>query len=89
MRTEDYILISDREKGMASAVPKVFPIALHAHCCQHIADNIQQRFGNKCRPLFWRIARAKKPKDFKSAIEILKKESLTAYLYLKAIDRKA
>jgi hypothetical protein len=49
---EDHIFISDREKCIAIAVEQCFPQALHLHCCQHIADNLQQRFGNKVRPLF-------------------------------------
>ena len=41
--SEDYIFISDREKGMATAVPAVFDKSIHLHCCQHIADNLQKR----------------------------------------------
>ena len=56
---ENHIFISDREKGITIGVEKCFPQALHLHCCQHIADNLQQRFGNKVRPLFWNAAYAK------------------------------
>jgi len=31
--SEDYIFISDREKGMATAVPAVFDKSIHLHCC--------------------------------------------------------
>jgi hypothetical protein len=54
-----HTFISDREKGMANAVVEIFPEAIHFHCCQHIADNLQQRFGNKVKPLFWRVCEAK------------------------------
>jgi hypothetical protein len=40
---EYHIFISDREKGMAVAVPVIFDQSIHLHCCQHIADNLQQR----------------------------------------------
>jgi hypothetical protein len=50
---KDYMFISDREKGLSPALDKVFPLAFHAYCCQHIADNIQTQFGIKCRSLFW------------------------------------
>jgi hypothetical protein len=57
--SEDYIFISDREKGIATALPAVFDKSIHLHCCQHIADNLQRRYGNRVRPLFWNACRAK------------------------------
>ena len=50
------VVISDREKGLSSSVQAVFENITPAHCCQHIADNVQTRYGVKCRPLFWRCA---------------------------------
>ena len=47
-----FIFMSDREKGLPNALEAIFPKAAHAFCCQHIANNIQQRFGIKYRPLF-------------------------------------
>jgi len=43
-----YVFISDRDKGLAVTIRTVFSQGYVAHCCQHIADNIQQRFGAKC-----------------------------------------
>ena len=40
-RARNHVFISDREKGIAIAVPEVFPEVIHLYCCQHIADNIQ------------------------------------------------
>jgi hypothetical protein len=57
--SNNYIFISDREKGLAPAIEEVFPKAFHAYCCQYIADNIQTQFGIKYRSLFWACARAK------------------------------
>ena len=48
---KDHIFISDREKGIATAIKQCFPQALHLHCYQYITDNLQQRFSNKVRPL--------------------------------------
>jgi hypothetical protein len=62
---EGYVFMSDRDKGLAAAVCAVFPQSCAAHCCQHIADNVQQKFGAKCRPLFWRCAWAKDREKFK------------------------
>lgn len=88
MDIEDHIFISDREKGIATAVEQCFPHALHLHCCQHIADNLQQRFGNKVRPLFWAIAYAKTRDLFAEKMKLLQVENKDAYSYLQAIDRK-
>jgi hypothetical protein len=49
---EQFTFISDREKGITNALAEVFPNAYHLHCCQHLADNLQQRYGNKVRPQF-------------------------------------
>ena len=68
MDAEDHIFISDREKGIVTAVEQCFPQALHLYCCQHIADNLQQRFGNKVRPLFWIIAYTKTRANFAEKI---------------------
>ena len=73
---------------MATAVLEVFPIALHLHCCQHIADNIQQRFGNKVRHLFWRAARAKEPRAFDIAMEAIQDENKEAFEDLRGISKR-
>jgi transposase-like protein len=49
---EGFVFISDREKGLILAVEEFFPQAVHAHCCNYIADNIAGDYGNKCKPLF-------------------------------------
>lgn len=85
--TEDQIFISDREKGMANAVSTVFDKSIHLHCCQHIADNLQQRYGNKVRPLFWQACRAKTPELFAQKMEDLKAQSQPAFEYLSLIKR--
>ena len=59
-------MISDRDKGLKEAIKKRFPNAAVAHCCQHIADNIQAYHGGaKIREKFWRAARAKTEEFFK------------------------
>jgi hypothetical protein len=86
--SEDHIFISDRDKGIAPAVAKVFPLGLQAHCCQHIADNIQSKFGNKCRLLFWACARAKYKVDFEKALKALYKQDEKAGKYIDNIPHK-
>ena len=72
---------------MANAVDIMFPSAIHLYCCQHITDNCQQRFGNKVRPLFWQITRAKTPALFKEKMLKLRGTSILAFNYLCNIDR--
>jgi len=88
LNREYHIFISDREKGMANAVPTVFDQAIHLHCCQHIADNLQQRYGNKVRPLFWKACRAKTRELFYEKMEELKAQSVPAFDYLYNIKKK-
>src|ERR1700710_1917511 len=85
--SEDYIFISDREKGMATAVPAVFDKSIHLHCCQHIADNLQQRYGNRVRPLFWNACRAKTRQLFAEKMEELRAQSQPAFDYLSNIKK--
>jgi hypothetical protein len=82
---ENLVLMSDREKGLAKAVDEILPNANHSHCCQHIAANIQSRFGITCRKLFWAAAYDRTKGDFDTAIDALLKESTPAASYLLSI----
>ena len=46
------VFISNREKGLPTTLEKTMPNVTQAYCCQYIVDNVQHRFGLKCRPLF-------------------------------------
>jgi hypothetical protein len=52
---DQYVIISDRDKGLLNAVQSKLPGANHAMCCQHIAENIHKRFGKEHKAL-WQIA---------------------------------
>jgi transposase-like protein len=41
----EYVIISDRDKGLLNAVESKLPGAHNAMCCQHIVENIHKRFG--------------------------------------------
>jgi transposase-like protein len=75
MDMDNHTFISDREKGINQAIPEQFEHLIHLYCCQHIADNLQQRFGNKVRPLFWQAARAKSRDLYKSKMEEIQVQS--------------
>jgi hypothetical protein len=78
----------DCEKGIALALEEVYPLAFHGYCCQHIADNIQTKFGNACRPLFWACARAKNKVTFYKALKALYKQNDEAGDYVDGIPHK-
>jgi hypothetical protein len=62
---QDVIHISDRDKGLKAATKERWPKSVAAHCCQHIADNVQAYYGGmKIRKLFWNCARAKTQDKF-------------------------
>jgi transposase-like protein len=88
MTWEGVIFISDRDKGIASALSEVFPKCIPAHCCQHIADSVQSRFGVKCRPLFWKCVWAKTKEQFQEALKALKAEKVIAAAYVDNIPYK-
>jgi hypothetical protein len=80
------VMISDRDKGLKAAISNVFPNAKAAHCCQHIADNIQAYHGGvKTREKFWQIARAKTSERFEEAMLDLQLSNIDAYDYVNAI----
>ena len=85
------IMISDRQKGLTTAVARVLPNTIHGHCCQHIADNISQHFSTKtvCVKLFWRAARAKTKPVFDTIMTRLAEEHLECAAYLKDIEVKS
>jgi transposase-like protein len=86
---EGFVFISDREKGLIPAVEEIFPRAVHSHCCNHIADNIAADYGNKCKPLFWKCARAKTKEAFEIALRALSTHSREAGCYVDNIPHHA
>jgi transposase-like protein len=82
----DFVFMSNREKGLTLAVEQVFPNAKHSYCCQHIADNVAASFGNKCQPLFWKCARAKTAKAFDDALKLLYQECAGAGEYIENLE---
>jgi transposase-like protein len=82
---QDYtglVVMSDREKGLEKAVQEALPDADHSHCAQHIASNVQAKFGLVCRGLFWSVAYARTEEAYNSAISELEKENKDAATYI-------
>jgi len=80
--------MSDREKGILAALQEIFPNVTHSYCCQHIANNIQQRFGMKCQSLFWACAQARYIDLFEEALKALAEKDIHARNYVNAINHQ-
>jgi hypothetical protein len=82
---DQYVIISDRDKGLLNAVQSKLPGANHAMCCQHIAENIHKKFGREYKALFWQIARAKSQSIFDTAVQALKRDAPQVEEYISSI----
>jgi hypothetical protein len=91
MKTVAYqgVAISDREKGLDNAIAHVFPRIEHSSCCQHIAENIQARYGKDARALFVPIAKSRDPEQYYANLNKLQEHNNNAYEYVKAIPPKS
>nr|KAJ0226268.1 hypothetical protein LSAT_V11C100029930 [Lactuca sativa] len=53
----NYTSISDRKKGLHTAICKLFPNAEHKYCIRHIHDNVRKKWGQTgYRDYLWRCA---------------------------------
>ena len=84
METEPFTFISDPDKGLVQA-DGVFPNAVHAYCCLHIAENVQTKFGLHARNLFWKIARCYPVDSYRQGLDNLHQLSSGAANYLAVI----
>jgi hypothetical protein len=80
-----YVIISDRDKGLLKAVESKLPGASHAMCCQHIAENIHKRFGKEYKAPFWQIARVSTQYAFDSAVQALQRDAPEVEEYISSI----
>jgi MULE transposase domain len=80
-----YVIISDRDKGLVQAVDSKLPGAYHAMCCQHIAENIHKRFGKDYKARFWQIARASTRSAFDIAVQALQRDAPEVEEYMSSI----
>lgn len=85
-------IISDRDKGLQSALPEVFPSACYGHCCFHLSQNLSKKKGkNKSEvvPIFWKICRTFSRVEMRKLMQDLKEYDQAAYDYLKDIDPRS
>jgi hypothetical protein len=85
----EYVFILDREKGLLTALEAIFPNAFQSHCCQHICDNVEQRYSVKCHPFFWKCTRAKTKLEFDTALKELAKHNFRTAKYVDKIPHNS
>lgn len=82
-------IISDRDKGLQSAEEILGPKIFRAHCCFHLYENFQTRFGIRLTELYFaKIANAKTEQAYDSNINLLRQEKPPAAEYLASIDQE-
>nr|GEZ16703.1 transposase, mutator type [Tanacetum cinerariifolium] len=63
----NFAFISDRQKGIISAIKNVYPSAEHRYCLRHIHENMKQGWcGQAYKDLLWRAASATNVRDLKN-----------------------
>ncbi len=60
----DAVIISDRLKGIGSAVTEFFPFAPHSYCSKHLYDNVRHNYGEVVAQKFWGYVYAKTESAF-------------------------
>jgi hypothetical protein len=82
-------IMSDRDKGIISAVQSVFPDVPHAKCLRHLSLNFKSKFKNSglCN-LLWSAGTTFSRDRFAEVMDTIKKTNLSAYEYLKESDPK-
>ena len=80
-------IISDRSKGIDSAVSEILPMASHSFCAFHLSQNVAQ-FGRKAASHIPVIANASTLDQHNAALAALAQTSMKAYEYIKGIPKE-
>jgi hypothetical protein len=79
------VIMSDRQKGLKKALKDVFPTSSHEYCCQHIAANVQSRYGIAAKDGFWAVAYARTEADYEKALTELRTINQHAAIYVRKL----
>lgn len=83
---EDSVIMSDRGKGLVTAVDEIYPNALLGYYCQHLAKNVEAHgFSKECKQLFWCAAFAESEAAFDAVFVKIRAEDPNCYDYLRNI----
>ena len=85
LNRQDRTLISDRDKGIAYAADTILPLVHHAHCTQHMKENVKTRFGKEMSKMFPALVYASSKDKFNIQLQAIKEENEAAAAYIGAI----
>ncbi|XP_071937522.1 uncharacterized protein [Coffea arabica] len=78
-----WTIISDRQKGLGSAIEEVVPGVEHRHCVRHLHNNMKKLHpGQSIKNRFWACARSSYMRRFESEMEILREYDGNAHRWL-------
>ncbi|CAI9267040.1 unnamed protein product [Lactuca saligna] len=82
----NFTFISDRQKGLSSAIADLFPCAEHRYCVRHIHENMRSRWrGDKFKELLWNCSTTYTVQEFEKEMEEVRKLNQECYEWLKQI----
>nr|KAJ0213876.1 hypothetical protein LSAT_V11C400173310 [Lactuca sativa] len=88
-RNSNFTFISDRQKGLHTAVEQIFPNAEHRYCIRHIHDNMRKRWRQtEYRDHLWRCASATTIPEFEHLMKEFSQYEKEACEWLKQIPPK-
>ncbi|XP_057524016.1 uncharacterized protein LOC130803832 [Amaranthus tricolor] len=87
---DDWTFISDRMRGVESALFEVFPRATRRICCQHLYSNCKAAgwSGAAFHKMFWIAANAYNEYVFEKTMSKIKDFDAAAYDYLKNVEEQ-
>ncbi|XP_076923612.1 uncharacterized protein LOC143585802 [Bidens hawaiensis] len=82
----NFTFISDRQKGIITAITKLFPCAEHRYCLRHIHQNMKLQWRGKAyMDMLYSIAMATTVQEYQSKMQELKYANAAAYQWLNNI----
>ncbi|XP_010502002.1 PREDICTED: uncharacterized protein LOC104779348 [Camelina sativa] len=77
----DYVVISDRCKGLMSAIKSVLPNAEHRPCVKHIVENLKKRHANKdlLKKMVWNLAWSYNFEAYRTNLAKMRAYSMSLY----------
>jgi hypothetical protein len=84
-----YVFVSDRSKGLENAVTQHLPLVHHAHCTQHMQDNVRRLKGGggaAAAAIFQNLVHAQTPQGFDNFMRGLKVRFPLAADHINSID---
>ena len=88
LQDPEAVIISDRLKGLASAVSECFPSAIHSYCSKHLYDNLRVSYGEVVAQKFWGCAYAKTESPFNRVLAEIQELNGEAAEYISRLPRE-